>query len=40
LLNVLESLYIHLLQPKLNFTGNGTLCVPLALGKLLEEATS
>ena len=38
MLNILESLYIHTLQPKLNFTFNGVLIVPLALNKLLEEA--
>ena len=39
LLNILESLYIHCLQPKLNFTGNGVLIAPFTLSKLLEEAT-
>jgi hypothetical protein len=38
LLNILESLYIHCLQPKLNFTFNGVLIAPLTLSKLLEEA--
>ena len=38
LLNILESLYIHCLQPKLNFTMNGVLIAPLTLNKLLEEA--
>jgi hypothetical protein len=36
-LNVLESLYIHLLQPKLNYNDAGTLFVPLTLNKLLEQ---
>lgn len=39
LLNILESLYIHCLQPKLNFTCEGALIAPLTLDKLLEEAT-
>ena len=37
LLNALESLYIHCLQPKLNFSSEGVLCYPLTLTKLLEE---
>ena len=39
-LNVLESLYIHLLQPKFNYDENGRLYAPLSLQKLLTEMTS
>jgi hypothetical protein len=38
-LNVLESLYIHLLQPKLNRDDHGKVYAPLSLQKLLEEMT-
>ena len=37
LLNALESLYIHCLQPKLNFSSEGVLFSPMTLTKLLEE---
>jgi hypothetical protein len=38
-LNVLESLYIHLLQPKFNRDENGRIFAPLSLQKLLTEMT-
>ena len=38
-LNVLESLYIHLLQPKFNYDENGRLYAPLSLQKLLQDMT-
>lgn len=36
-LNIVETLYIHCLQPKLNFDRNGNLHAPLTFEKLLEQ---